>query len=151
MSMTISIQHKRFVTLKDMFAYSTQVVRKVTDLEGDLKAGGAHKWFYAQRELSEADAERLKGHLMRQMTICADTASELGSGKATGKGALRGVKRVLALLYCLKHIPISSMETEGGSRDWWNSKGPRFRLKAPWRVRKVLMEQARLRSSFSVK
>jgi|GEM_PF-6231936 len=51
---------------------------------------------------------------------------------------------------CRRDMAIGEMRTLYASRDWWDSQGPRMRLRAPWRIVKVRLQNAMVRASFSV-
>ena len=47
-------------------------------------------------------------------------------------------------------MAIGEMRTPYHGRDWWDAQGPRMRLRAPWRIVKVRLQNAMVRASFTV-
>lgn len=136
-------------TLSQVFAHSISVVRKVTDLNGEIKIEGRHKWFYAGRELNDNMRARLEPICRRSIAISQDAADEILDDN--NAKVLSAKKYAVAMEFVARHIAISPMEAAQRMGDWWNKKGPRFTIKGPWRIRRARILAATKRASFSVK
>jgi hypothetical protein len=49
---------------------------------------------------------------------------------------------------CRAQMAIGEMRTRHIYYDWWGTSGPRFRLRAPWRIVRVRLMNALVKASF---